>query len=120
LRGILHVERLMRSLIVVTIDEVIRTLPAAAGSCGQQAWLVAGKYRRVERDRAGSTFSSIAARPQARRHAVEESSGFACAKGLSHTWLYDVRVLENPFSISTLPTPTDRSWCRPGGNSGSA
>jgi hypothetical protein len=67
---------------------------------------------------AGPMFSSIAARPQARRHAVEESSGFACAKGLSYTWLYDVRVLENPVSISTLPTPTDRSWCRPGGNFG--
>ncbi len=49
---------------------------------------------------------------------LEESNGFACAKGLSYTWLYDVRVLENPVSISTLPTPTDQSWCRPGENFG--
>jgi hypothetical protein len=27
---------------------------------------------------------------------VEESSGFACAKGLNYTWLYDVRVVGEP------------------------
>src|SRR5258708_6560475 len=49
---------------------------------------------------------------------LEESSGFNCSKGLSYTWLYDVRVPQNPVSIATLPTPTDQSWCRPGENFG--
>jgi hypothetical protein len=49
---------------------------------------------------------------------LEESNGFNCSKGLSYTWLYDVRVPENPVSISTMPTPTDQSWCRPGENFG--
>jgi hypothetical protein len=45
---------------------------------------------------------------------LDEASGFACGKGLSHTWLVDLRNPENPVSISTLPTPADQSWCRPG------
>src|SRR5258708_18332321 len=49
---------------------------------------------------------------------LEESSGFNCSKGLSYTWLYDVRVPQNPVSIATLPTPTDQSWRRPGENFG--
>jgi hypothetical protein len=49
---------------------------------------------------------------------LEESNGFNCSKGLSYTWLYDVRAPENPVSISTMPTPTDQSWCRPGENFG--
>ena len=49
---------------------------------------------------------------------LEESNGFACGRGLSQTWLYDMRVLENPVSISTFPQPADQSWCRPGENFG--
>ncbi|HWK47733.1 MAG TPA: hypothetical protein VNT30_23625 [Stellaceae bacterium] len=49
---------------------------------------------------------------------LDESTGLACAKGLSYTWLYDVRSPENPVSIATLPTPKDQAWCRPGENFG--
>ncbi len=49
---------------------------------------------------------------------LDESSGFGCAKGLSYTWLYDVRSPENPVSIAALPSPVDQSWCRPGENFG--
>ena len=49
---------------------------------------------------------------------LDESSGFACAKGLSYTWLYDVRTPSNPVSIAALPTPADQAWCRAGENFG--
>lgn len=49
---------------------------------------------------------------------LDESSGFGCSKGLSYTWLYDVRSPENPVSIAALPTPVDQAWCRPGENFG--
>ena len=49
---------------------------------------------------------------------LDESNGVNCAKGLSYTWLYDVRNLRNPVSISTLPTPAERPWCRNGENFG--
>lgn len=45
---------------------------------------------------------------------LDEASGFGCAKGLSHTWVLDMRSPENPVPISTLPTPADEPWCRPG------
>ena len=49
---------------------------------------------------------------------LDESSGFNCGKGLSYTWLYDVRNPANPVSVAALPTPTDQAWCRPGENFG--
>ena len=49
---------------------------------------------------------------------LDESNGLGCPNGLSYTWLYDVRDPANPVSISTLPTPTDQDWCRPGQNFG--
>jgi len=49
---------------------------------------------------------------------LDESSSLNCAKGLSYTWIYDVRSPTDPVSISTLPTPSDQSWCRPGENFG--
>ena len=49
---------------------------------------------------------------------LDESNGFNCSRGLSYTWIYDVRAPANPVSISALPTPTDQSWCRPGENFG--
>lgn len=49
---------------------------------------------------------------------LDESSGFNCAKGLSYTWIYDVRSPAHPVSIATLPTPTDQQFCRPGENFG--
>ncbi|MGI4941739.1 MAG: LVIVD repeat-containing protein [Janthinobacterium lividum] len=49
---------------------------------------------------------------------LDESSSLNCAKGLSYTWLYDVRDPSNPVSISTLPTPSEQPFCRPGENFG--
>ena len=49
---------------------------------------------------------------------LDESSAFACSKGLSYTWVYDVRDKTDPVSIATLPTPHDQDWCRPGENFG--
>ena len=49
---------------------------------------------------------------------LDESTGFNCTKGLSYTWLYDVRDPSNPVSISSLPTPADQAWCRAGENFG--
>jgi len=40
-------------------------------------------------------------------------TAFNCSKGLSYTWLYDVRVPENPVSISTLPNPTSNPGAVP-------
>ena len=37
---------------------------------------------------------------------------------MSYTWLFDVRSPDNPVSVSTLPTPADQAWCRPGENFG--
>lgn len=50
---------------------------------------------------------------------LDESSSLNCAKGISYTWLYDVRNPANPVSISTLPTPSEQPFCRPGENFGS-
>jgi hypothetical protein len=36
---------------------------------------------------------------------LDESNTFACARGISYTWLYDVKDLTKPFTLSTLPTP---------------
>lgn len=49
---------------------------------------------------------------------ADESNGFACSKGISYNWLYDIRNPANPVSIGTLPTPTDQAWCQPGQNFG--
>jgi hypothetical protein len=49
---------------------------------------------------------------------LDESSGLACSKGLSYSWLYDVKDKTNPISISTLPTPSEQDWCLPGQNFG--
>lgn len=49
---------------------------------------------------------------------LDESSSLGCAKGLSYTWVYDVRNPGNPVSIATLPTPSEEDFCRPGQNFG--
>ncbi len=46
--------------------------------------------------------------------AADESNAEECAKGIFHTWVLDVRAKENPVTISTLPTPTDRDFCHLG------
>jgi hypothetical protein len=49
---------------------------------------------------------------------LDESNGFACAKGISYTWLYDVKDKMKPLAMSSLPTPDERDWCLPGQNFG--
>jgi len=45
---------------------------------------------------------------------ADESNADNCAKGIFHTFVLDVRAPENPVTISTLPTPTDRDYCKLG------
>jgi hypothetical protein len=45
---------------------------------------------------------------------ADEANAEACAKGTFYTWLVDVRVPENPVTISTLPTPRERDFCAAG------
>lgn len=45
---------------------------------------------------------------------LDEANGFGCAKGLSYTFLVDIRSPEHPVPISTLPTPAEQEFCRPG------
>ncbi len=45
---------------------------------------------------------------------ADESNADACAKGIFHTWILDVRAAENPVPISTLPTPKERDFCKIG------
>ena len=49
---------------------------------------------------------------------LDESNTFACARGISYTWLYDVKDPTKPFTLSTLPTPNEKTWCLPGQNFG--
>ena len=45
---------------------------------------------------------------------ADESNADKCAKGTFHTFVLDVRAPENPVPISTLPTPTERDYCKLG------
>jgi hypothetical protein len=45
---------------------------------------------------------------------ADEANAEKCAKGTFYTWIVDLRVLEKPVSIATLPTPRDRDYCATG------
>jgi hypothetical protein len=45
---------------------------------------------------------------------ADEANAERCAKGTFYTWLLDMRVLEKPVTVSTLPTPRDRDYCANG------
>ena len=49
---------------------------------------------------------------------LDESNTFACARGISYAWLYDVKDPTNPFTLAALPTPNEQAWCLPGQNFG--
>ena len=49
---------------------------------------------------------------------ADEATSNRCARGLSCTWVLDVRVPENPVTISTFPTPADDDFCAKGGKFG--
>ena len=42
---------------------------------------------------------------------ADEANAEKCAKGTFYTWVVDLRVLDTPVSIATLPTPRDRDYC---------
>ena len=37
---------------------------------------------------------------------------------MKHTWIFDIRALENPVSIATVPIPSDQDYVRKGGHFG--
>jgi hypothetical protein len=45
---------------------------------------------------------------------ADEANAEKCAKGTFHTWIVDMRVLEKPVTVATLPTPRDRDYCASG------
>ena len=45
---------------------------------------------------------------------ADEANAEMCAKGTFYTFVVDIRVPENPVTISTLPTPKDRNFCSRG------
>jgi len=45
---------------------------------------------------------------------ADEANAEKCAKGTFYTWLFDLRVLDKPVSVATLPTPRDRDYCANG------
>ena len=49
---------------------------------------------------------------------LDEANAQKCAKGLFHSFVLDVRSPENPVTISTLPTPSDRDYCSSPGTFG--
>lgn len=49
---------------------------------------------------------------------LDEANAQKCAKGLFHSFILDVRSPENPVTIATLPTPSDRDYCSSPGTFG--
>ena len=45
---------------------------------------------------------------------ADEANAEKCAKGTFYTWVVDMRVLEKPVTVATLPTPRDRDYCASG------
>jgi hypothetical protein len=41
-----------------------------------------------------------------------------CADQIKYTWVFDVREKQNPVSIATFPTPSERDYCKVGGEFG--
>lgn len=41
-----------------------------------------------------------------------------CADGIKHIWLFDIRDLSNPVSISTVPIPSDADYVNKGAHFG--
>jgi hypothetical protein len=49
---------------------------------------------------------------------ADEAVADECADQIKHTWVVDVREKTNPVTIATLPTPSERDYCRAGGHFG--
>jgi hypothetical protein len=49
---------------------------------------------------------------------VDETSAEHCADQVKYTWIFDVREVSQPVSVSTLPTPAERDFCSEAGQFG--
>ena len=49
---------------------------------------------------------------------ADEGIADDCADQVKYTWVFDIRVPENPVSISTFPTPAETDYCAKGGHFG--
>lgn len=49
---------------------------------------------------------------------ADEATSNNCSNGIAYSWVFDVRLPENPVSIATLPTPKDADYCGKGGKFG--
>ena len=75
-------------------------------------------YRQYDPPFGGGTHSPLPL-PDRNLVIVSDEPNFAnCSQGLRYGWIFDVRVPENPISISTLPVPSEVDYCAKGGNFG--
>jgi hypothetical protein len=75
-------------------------------------------YRLYDPPFGGGTHSPLPL-PDRNLAIVSDEPNFAnCSQGLRYAWIFDVRVPENPISISTLPVPSEADYCAKGGNFG--
>jgi hypothetical protein len=58
--------------------------------------------------------------PEAKPYVVvaDEAVADECADQVKYTWMVDVREKSNPINVSTLPTPSERDYCKEGGHFG--
>jgi hypothetical protein len=67
---------------------------------------------------AGGTHSPLPLPDRGLLVVADEATSSNCAAGIAYTWVFDVRVPENPVSIATLPTPAEEDFCAKGGKFG--
>ena len=49
---------------------------------------------------------------------ADEAVADECADQVKYTWMVDVREKSNPVTVSTMPTPTEKDYCKEGGHFG--
>jgi hypothetical protein len=49
---------------------------------------------------------------------ADEAVADECADQVKYTWMVDVREKSNPVTVSTLPTPAEKDYCKEGGHFG--
>jgi hypothetical protein len=75
-------------------------------------------YRQYDPPFGGGTHSPLPLPDRNLAVVADEPNAANCSKGLRYGWIFDVRVPENPVSISTLPVPSEADYCAKGGNFG--
>jgi hypothetical protein len=66
----------------------------------------------------GNTHNCLALPDRQLAVVTDESSMDHCADQVKYTWIFDVRELSRPVSVSTLPTPAERDFCAEDGHFG--